>query len=111
MDSQPCDAQQPQRICFKFKVENIPGEPTRRPITLVDASMLHFFQRSFSWDEDYMLAPSNIDHAKGSGFLVLDINKNYTPTPDVHNVPMSYYKVIPSEETMYDEAAHIIIYD
>jgi hypothetical protein len=68
-------------LCFRFQVEQIPGEPCARPLTLVNAFMERFHQRKFSWEDDYIYTPSNIDHDKGKAYLILDVNKQCVPKP------------------------------
>lgn len=81
------------RFCFRFQVEQIPGEPCARPLTLVNAFMERFHQRKFSWDDDYIYTPSNIDHDKGKAYLILDVNKQCVPKPATEDVRICCYRV------------------
>lgn len=88
------------RFCFRFRVEQIPGEPCARPLTLVNAFMERFFQREFSWKDDYIYTPSNIDHDKGKAYLILDVNKQCVPKPATEDVRICCYRVAVVDNTM-----------
>jgi hypothetical protein len=49
------------RYCFRVRVEDLPGPPLGRSITLANDFLRRNFHRSFSWDTDYVYTPVNID--------------------------------------------------
>ncbi|KAH9865171.1 hypothetical protein IAQ61_009118 [Plenodomus lingam] len=74
----------PVRICFSFKSQDIPGEPGARPITLANAFMEPTYGRKFDWDRDHFYTPAGIDEvgdsARRSLYMFLDINKHANPS-------------------------------
>ena len=71
------------RLCFRFKPQDISGEPCARSIAVADAFIQLKYKRDFDWEKDYMYTPSGIDSvgdARRKLFMFLDINKHAHPT-------------------------------
>ena len=68
------------RLCFRFKPQDIPGEPGARSITVADAFMEVNFQRKFDWEKDYVYTPAGIDETTKKLFMFLDVNKHANST-------------------------------
>jgi hypothetical protein len=69
------------RFCFRFRPQDIPGEPGARSITVANAFMEVNFQRRFDWEKDYVYTPADIDKTTRKLFMFLDVNKHASPTP------------------------------
>ena len=82
------------RYAFSFQVEQIPGEPGARSLTIANAFMQNRFQRDFSWQDDYVYTPANIDQQEGRAFMLLDINKGSASTVMINNLDIKCFKVI-----------------
>jgi hypothetical protein len=54
--------------------------------------MLERFSRRFSWEVDYVYAPSNID-GSGKAWVLLDVGKDITPTPSQDQISLDVFKV------------------
>lgn len=70
------ETDQPHRALISFRLENIPGKPLARSLTIANLFTTQFFQREFSWDMDYVYTPADIEATSGKRYLILDINKN-----------------------------------
>ncbi|CAI6334357.1 unnamed protein product [Periconia digitata] len=70
--------EKPGRFCFRFKPQDIPGEPGARSITVADAFMQQNYERKFDWEKDYVYTPAGIDDEEINRklFMFLDVNKN-----------------------------------
>lgn len=85
MDTQPPETlpqDEAVRLCFRFKPQNIPGEPGARSITVADAFIQLKFQRKFDWDKDYVYTPAAIDEVGITRYIYmfLDVNKHVHST-------------------------------
>ena len=70
--------EEPIRFCFRFRPQDIPGEPGARSITVADAFMQQNFKRKFDWEKDHIYTPAGIDEEEISRklFMFLDVNKH-----------------------------------
>jgi hypothetical protein len=70
------------RFCFRFKPQDILGEPGARSLTVANAFMQQNFQRNFDWDQDYVYTPAGIDEdgLRRKLFMFLDVNKHANRT-------------------------------
>ena len=100
LNFQNMDPNKPLRILLKFKVEDIAADPpTKRANILANAFLGRYFQREFHFDRDWMHVPCNIDSAKGSAYLFLDINANMGPSVTAVDVPLHCYMLKPKHNT------------
>ncbi|KAF2455768.1 hypothetical protein BDY21DRAFT_288683 [Lineolata rhizophorae] len=88
-----------KRICLRFNVDDIPGEPGRRPMTVTDAFMDRFCQRPYSWDTDHLYVPCNVDASTGVAYMLLDINKQSALFHKLDDIPIRCFNVSCSENT------------
>ncbi|KAK2050946.1 hypothetical protein LY76DRAFT_466314, partial [Colletotrichum caudatum] len=82
----------PQRYCFRVRLEEIPGVPLQRSITLVNDFISQNFQRNFTWDKDYVHTPHNID-GNGKQWILLDVDTSTSPKPKYEDVMLHVYRV------------------
>lgn len=80
------------RFCFRVRVEDLPGLPLGRSITLADDFLRRNFHRSFSWDSDYAYTPVNIGE-EGKAWILLDVDKNVETKPDLQDVKLVAFRV------------------
>lgn len=90
--AQQVERPKPTRYCFRVRVEQIPGPPLGRSITLANDFMLPRFNREFDWDRDYVYTPVRIDQT-GSQWLLLDIDKDLHPLADSRTVDLAVFRV------------------
>lgn len=83
---------EPRRYCFRVQVDDIPGVPEARALTLVNRFMLERFARRFSWELDYVYAPANID-GSGKAWVLLDVGKDATTTSSLDQIRLDVFKV------------------
>src|ERR1700753_36404 len=88
------------RLLFKVNIEDIPGTPTARHLTLATTFTERYLDREFDWKKDHIHIPANIDHEKGRAFILLDWNARTLPSPEKDGQP-SYYKVCSRDGTLY----------
>ena len=82
----------PTRFCFRVRVEDLPGPPCGRSITLANDFLSRNFRRTFSWDSDYPHTPVNIDGI-GKAWILLDVATNVEPKPDLRDVNLKIFRV------------------
>ena len=87
------------RFCFRVRVEDIPGPPLGRSLTLAHDFVKRNFDRDFSWDTDYVYTPTNIG-AEGKAWILLDVDKNVEPKPDLDSLTLVAYKVTAIEHSL-----------
>jgi hypothetical protein len=73
-------------------VEDIPGAPLGRSITLANDFLRRNFDRDFSWISDYVYTPGNIGE-EGKAWILLDVDKNVEPKPDLRDVALVIFRV------------------
>lgn len=74
--------EKPVRFCFRFRPQDIPGEPGARSITVANAFMQQNFKRKFDWEKDHIYTPAGIDEEgiRRKLFMFLDVNKHASYT-------------------------------
>ncbi|KAK3904704.1 hypothetical protein C8A05DRAFT_31524 [Staphylotrichum tortipilum] len=82
----------PTRFCFRLRVEDVPGPRLGRSITLANDFLGRNFDRSFSWDGDYLYTPVNID-GEGKAWILLDVAKNVERKPEARDVKLKTFRV------------------
>jgi len=87
------------RFCFRMRVEDIPGPPLGRSITLANDFLRRNFRRDFSWDTDYVYTPVNIG-GEGKAWILLDVDKNVEPKLDLDELELVIYKVTAIEDLL-----------
>jgi hypothetical protein len=80
------------RFCFRVRVEDIPGPPLGRSITLANDYLRQNIGRDFSWDSDYVYTPVNIGEI-GKSWILIDVDKNVEPKPDLKDVKLVTFRV------------------
>lgn len=75
-----------------MRVEDLPGPPLGRSITLANHFLSRTFNRIFSWAIDYVYTPVNID-GRGKAWILLDVFKNPEPPPDPRDVKLKAFSV------------------
>lgn len=80
-------------------MEDVPGPPLGRSITLANNFLSRNFRRSFSWDSDYVYTPVNIG-GQGKAWILLDIDKNVEPKPDPKDVKLVTFRVRGSKDSL-----------
>lgn len=88
----------PKRICFRVRVDEIPGVPEARALTLANHFMEERFSRKFSWNQDYIYTPASID-GSGKAWILLDINAS--PTTVNSQVPLEAFRVTITGDIWY----------
>ena len=61
----------PTRFCLHVRVQEIPGPPLGRALTLAKAFLQTKFGRPFSWDTDYVYTPYGIE-GEGKQWVLVD---------------------------------------
>lgn len=99
------------RFCFRLRVEDIPGVPLARSITLANDFLTRNFHRKFSWDQDYVYTPVNIGD-EGKAWILLDVNKNMEPKPALQDVELVVFRVKVVGDSMCDKSppSQVLIY-
>ncbi|KAK4033580.1 hypothetical protein C8A01DRAFT_19490, partial [Parachaetomium inaequale] len=92
------------RYCFRVRVEDVPGPPLGRSITLANDFLRRTFDRSFSWDSDYVYTPVNID-GQGKAWILLDVEKDVEPKLDLKDVNLSTFRVRVVNDSLEYETA------
>ena len=87
------------RFCFRVRVEDIPGPPLGRSLTLANDFLNRNFHRSFSWESDYVYTPANIG-GEGKAWILLDVDKNVEPKPDLKDVELVTFRVKCGEDSL-----------
>ncbi|KAK1641523.1 hypothetical protein BDP81DRAFT_310146 [Colletotrichum phormii] len=95
----------PLRFCFRVKVEEIPGVPLQRSITLANDFLSQNFQRGFTWDSDYIYTPHDIADS-GKKWILLDVGKNISTSSQYDDVELEVYRVNIDDNTFNYEKAH-----
>ena len=91
-EAEPANKLTPTRFCFRLRLEDVPGPPLGRSITLANDFLSRNFHRSFNWDSDYPYTPANID-GEGKAWILLDVAKNVEPKPDSRDVNLKTFRV------------------
>jgi hypothetical protein len=99
LKSEPGNTLNATRYCFRVRVEDLPGPPLGRSITLANDFLRRNFHRSFSWDTDYVYTPVNID-GQGKAWVLLDVDKNVEPRPDSNEVDLFTFRVSVVEDSL-----------
>lgn len=90
--AEPANISTATRFCFRVRVEDVPGPPLGRSITLANDLLKRNFGRSFNWDSDYVYTPVNIG-GEGKAWILLDADKNVEPKPDLKDVELVTFRV------------------
>lgn len=61
----------PTRFCLRVRVQEIPGPPLGRSLTLAKAFLQTKFGRPFSWETDYVYTPYGIE-GEGKQWVLVD---------------------------------------
>ncbi|KAK0720163.1 hypothetical protein B0H67DRAFT_178118 [Lasiosphaeris hirsuta] len=93
------------RFCFRVRVEDVPGPPLGRSLTLANDFLRRNFCRSFSWESDYVYTPVNIG-GQGKVWVLLDVDKNVEPKPDLKDVELVTFRVRAIKDSLEYERVH-----
>lgn len=98
-EGEPANKPTATRFCFRVRVEDVPGPPLRRSLTLANDFLNRNFHRSFNWDTDYVYTPVNIG-GEGKAWIFLDVDKNVEPKPDSKDVDLVTFRVKCDEDSL-----------
>lgn len=86
------------RFFFTFQLQQIPGKPGARSLTIAHEFMQRNFGRDFSWEKDYVYTPTNICDESGKARVLLDMNAKLGPKP---TDKIRCFKITAGNNSMY----------
>ncbi|EAQ93298.1 predicted protein [Chaetomium globosum CBS 148.51] len=86
------DVLTPMRICFRVRVEDVPGALPDRCVILANDFLNRNFHRDFDRERDYAHTPVNTRN-EGKAWIILDVNKHVEPKPDPRTVELVTLRV------------------